>query len=388
LSRQQERSAVPPKPAPKPSQVALKAKPPAGDGLDNKERWHWRERDLKDWVNDWLKHAFVRHNDGLLFDDSDARVRVTTIRGDYDNGGEVFLSWRKGRCFATYEFGIRLEYQGVLLLGEGGRAIGQGKGVVRMFEIAHGQDKCPEDWPMVFEGAWEKPPPGQPAEAVREPMEYELQLKQLVEERATAVIRGKIEVLRSALAKVAEADGKVPDAVDSAAEHMRERDVQAADGQEPVPSSASEAAAEFVEGLRKKARSQRLLEALEKPDLEDISLFMCDVRAADMPELVAALGKNEVLRTLDLRDNAALDDGALQPLLIGLANGLAPTLTTLRLGGTKASTITKNMAKGLGIMRKQLEISFDASLLREDKPGSSSAALSSAPVTVAGSSSR
>lgn len=107
----------------------------------------------------------------------------------------------------------------------------------------------------------------------------------------------------------------------------------------------------------------------------------------------------QVVRSLDLRDNKALDDIALQPLLIGLANGLAPTLTMLRLGGTQASTVTspsqpwpvlawpfsrllrtrrrhpgrvpaffiarqvtKNMVKGLGMMRRQLTVSFESCL--------------------------
>lgn len=30
------------------------------DGLDNKDRWHWKERDLRAWVNDWLMAAFVQ----------------------------------------------------------------------------------------------------------------------------------------------------------------------------------------------------------------------------------------------------------------------------------------------------------------------------------------
>ena len=32
----------------------------AEDGLDNKERWHWKERDLRGWVNEWLMAGFVQ----------------------------------------------------------------------------------------------------------------------------------------------------------------------------------------------------------------------------------------------------------------------------------------------------------------------------------------
>ena len=38
-----------------------------GDGLENKERWHWKERDLRDWINDWLTAAMVNREKGLLF---------------------------------------------------------------------------------------------------------------------------------------------------------------------------------------------------------------------------------------------------------------------------------------------------------------------------------
>ena len=48
------------------------------DGLDNKERWHWKERDLKDWVDQWLMRAFVQFDDGKLFDNGDFRARCTT----------------------------------------------------------------------------------------------------------------------------------------------------------------------------------------------------------------------------------------------------------------------------------------------------------------------
>ena len=105
-----------------------------GDGLDNKERWHWKERDLREWVNQWLMRAFVQFDGGVLFEDADATARCTTIRGDYEEGaGEAFLNWRKGQCFATYNFGIRLEFQGTLRVA--GRTVGQSKGVLRMNEI-------------------------------------------------------------------------------------------------------------------------------------------------------------------------------------------------------------------------------------------------------------
>lgn len=60
----------------------------SSDGLDNKERWHWKERDLRGWVNEWLMRACVQHEQGKLFEDPDMTGRCTIIRGDY-NDGEV-----------------------------------------------------------------------------------------------------------------------------------------------------------------------------------------------------------------------------------------------------------------------------------------------------------
>ena len=131
-----------------------------GDGLDNKERWHWKERDLQDWVNDWLTAAFVEFDGGQLFDNGDFRARCTTIRGDYDDGGEVFLNWRKGKCFATYNFGIRLEFAGSIFVG--GRSIGQSKGVLRIYDIKYDDDESADlSRPATIQGAWEVPAMGQ-----------------------------------------------------------------------------------------------------------------------------------------------------------------------------------------------------------------------------------
>jgi len=126
-----------------------------------------------------------------------------------------------------------------------------------------------------------------------------------------------------------------------------------------VSSEAATAAAAYVEDLRRKTRPQRLVDAIEQTGLEEVSLYMCDVRPADLLELLETLKTNEVVHTIDLRRNKALDDAALQPLLVGLANGLAPSLTTLKLGGTSASTVSRNMVKGLTILRKTLAVSFE-----------------------------
>ena len=108
--------------------------PATGDGLDNKERWHWKERDLRGWVGEFLDAAFVCFNQGLLLHNASFRARCTTIRADYEDDGECFLNWRKGECFATYSFGVRLEFLGSVFVG--GRSIGQSKGVIWVRDIA------------------------------------------------------------------------------------------------------------------------------------------------------------------------------------------------------------------------------------------------------------
>jgi hypothetical protein len=50
------------------------------DGLDNKDRWHWKERDLRTWINEWLMRAFVQFDGGKLFADPDCLGRVSTVR--------------------------------------------------------------------------------------------------------------------------------------------------------------------------------------------------------------------------------------------------------------------------------------------------------------------
>jgi len=88
---------------------------PAADGLDNKERWHWKERDLREWVNAWLMRAFVQFDGGEVFGDeealsvlADARVDVSeaeiiTEIGHGSFGRVCSAVWR-GRVVALKEF--------------------------------------------------------------------------------------------------------------------------------------------------------------------------------------------------------------------------------------------------------------------------------------------
>ena len=135
----------------------------------------------------------------------------------------------------------------------------------------------------------------------------------------------------------------------------RWRQVATAAAVEAKPESAEE----YVENLRRKHRSERHQAALEDTNLTDMRFNLLDLRPADMPEVVEALQKNSVVTCLDLSTNDKLDDNALQPLLLALANRSAPTLRRLKLQGTSASIISKNMAKGLKLMRKDLEVEFD-----------------------------
>jgi hypothetical protein len=358
------------------------------DGLDNKERWHWKERDLKDWVDQWLMRAFVQFDDGKLFDNGDFRARCTTIRGDYDNGGEVFLNWRKGKCFATYNFAIRLEFAGSIFVG--GRSIGQSKGVLRVYDIKYDDDDAADaSRSAVIQGAWEvpargqaPPPPGEVSnvQGLRDPVPYEVTFKDAVAKDGLAAVRDKLAVLRKALVELADADkdhkGKLPDATLAAQRHMEswgEAAAAAAGAGEPPasttssgstlsPEAAAEAgrkAAEYIEQLRVDHRSTRFTEALGDPTMTHMNLMLCDIRPGrDISDLVDALKKNGEVETLDLRDNRALDDQALQPLLLAFANGVGPKLKTVLLKGTSHSVISENMAKGLAMMRKNMNIDF------------------------------
>mmetsp|Transcript_26958 Transcript_26958/g.31794 ORF Transcript_26958/g.31794 Transcript_26958/m.31794 type:complete len:91 (+) Transcript_26958:1152-1424(+) len=88
-----------------------------------------------------------------------------------------------------------------------------------------------------------------------------------------------------------------------------------------------------------------------------MNINLCDLRGGkDIDDLIKAIQSNPNLTSIDLRDNFSLDDAALQPLLIALASGSAPKLTSLRLGGTGIGVMSKNMCQGLSLMRKDLVI--------------------------------
>lgn len=350
--------------------------PAVGDGLDNKERWHWRERDLRDFVTGWLEHAFVQHGEGLLFDDAAAgvRCRVTTIRGDFGDDGAALLHWRKGKCFATYGFSVRFEYLASHTVGE--RSLGQARGVVWLHDICSDvADPAAEDAarPLRVEGAWEKANPNQPPTAdggpppQREPAPYEEHIKAAVQRAAPEPVSRRVQQLRRSLAALA-ADGgnDLPPGQDAAAAVLREdeaREVEVAAGASGggVTPSASAAAAEYVEDLRRQHRSERHKAALVDSTMVQVNLAFCDLRGVDLAELVdAAFKPNTVATTLDLSNNPQLDDAALQPLLIALATGAMPALTTLRLRATGAATVTKTMVQGLKMMRKTLTVELDA----------------------------
>jgi hypothetical protein len=354
----------------------------AGDGLDNKERWHWKERDLQDWVNGWLTAAFVEFDGGRLFDNGDFRARCTTIRGDYDDGGEAFLNWRKGKCFATYNFGIRLEFAGSIFVG--GRSIGQSKGVLRIYDIQYDDDESADSSrPATIQGAWEVPAvgqaPPQPGEdpktkGIRDPVAYEVTFKDAVAKSGLDVVREKIAALRRNLVDLADADkdrkGELLDPKVLAERSMQQwldektpaTTVKSSDGTSLSPEAIADAeqkAAEYVENLRINHRSGRFTEALNNPSATEMNLNVCDIRPGrDVADLLEALRTTPDLELLDLRDNSALNDDAVQQILLCLASGAVPKLKKVLLSGTKHSAISRNVATGLCLMRKGLVVDF------------------------------
>jgi hypothetical protein len=353
------------------------------DGLDNKDRWHWKERDLREWVNQWLMRAFVQFDKGILFEDEDMTARVTTIRGDYEaQEGEAFLNWRKGKCFATYHFGIRLEFQGTLRVD--GRIIGQSKGVLRINDIKY-DDSDEEDntrSPSLLQGAWEVSTPGQQHEAgnkglpERKPETYEEIIKEVMgTDRGLGPVREKLAILRRCLTELTTSEevskGSLPDATLTAQRAMecekerKEAEVRKSKGEmegvtEEMMQAAEETAKAYVTELRISNRSDRFVKVLEDVTLTEMNINLCDLRPGkDIDDLVTTLKQNKVVTLLDMRDNFSLNDIALQPLLIALASGAAPLLKRIRLGGTGVGVMSRNMATGLTMMRKGLVVEFD-----------------------------
>lgn len=264
------------------------------DGLENKDRWHWKERDLREWINQWLMSAFVQFDNGSLFEDVDMSARVVTIRGDYEEGeGEAFLNWRKGKCFATYHFGMRLEFQGTVRVN--GRIIGQSKGVLRMNDIKY--DDTDEDnmtrKTSLLQGAWEVPVPGQQHEAgnkgqpMRKPQPYEEAVKELFQtDRGLGPIRTKLAILRKCLQEIADseevANGSLPDATINARKAMRvlkgdenKDKVEESGLSKEAIQAAEDSAKVYVENLRVSGRSDRFVKALEDPSLTTVTYYSC-----------------------------------------------------------------------------------------------------------------
>eukprot|EP00618_Florenciella_parvula_P018293 CAMPEP_0119507340 /NCGR_PEP_ID=MMETSP1344-20130328/27266_1 /TAXON_ID=236787 /ORGANISM="Florenciella parvula, Strain CCMP2471" /LENGTH=415 /DNA_ID=CAMNT_0007543965 /DNA_START=59 /DNA_END=1306 /DNA_ORIENTATION=- len=363
-------ASLPPPPPPPSAAAAANASAVAkttgsGDGIDPKERWHWKERDLRDFINDWLTACMVTHNGGLLFENERFQARTTIIRGDFGDEGAAFLNWRKGKCFATYTFGVRFEYQGAVKMD--GRVIGQSKGVVWLRDVGNfDDDEADANRPLDITGTWQHPPQGQqPGQTpLREPEPYEVQLKEAMIEFSPEPVRARICQLRKALDVLAEqGDKSLPKAEDVVAAMLEESGeagaIAAATEEARIQADAAVKAEEYVEGLRRKHRHDRHVAALEDPTLATVSLSYCDLRPADIGELVDALKKNPVATTVDLNANNHVDDAALQPLLLALANGAMPELKVLNLQGTGASVVSRNMCRGLKMMRKAIEVRFD-----------------------------
>jgi hypothetical protein len=260
--------------------------------------------------------------------------------------------------------------------------------VLRIYDIKYDDDDATDaSRPAVIQGAWEMPAmgqapsqPGEEPKSVREPVEYEVAFKDAVATAGLAAVREKLTVLRKALVELADADkdhkGKLPDATIAADRTMRswrETAAAAATAGESgslttssgtvlsaeAAAKAALTAAEYVAQLRINHRSNRFVEALADTTMVEIGLMMCDINPGrDIEDLVEALRKNGDVELLDLRDNRKLNDDALQPLLLALAGGAAPKLKSVLLKGTSHSVISRNMAKGLALMRKDLAIDF------------------------------
>ena len=90
-----------------------------------------------------------------------------------------------------------------------------------------------------------------------------------------------------------------------------------------------------------------------------MNLNVCDIRPGrDVADLIEAMRTTPDLELLDLRDNSALNDDAVQQILLCLGSGAVPKLKKVLLSGTKHSAISRNVATGLCLMRKGLVVDF------------------------------
>ena len=120
------------------------------------------------------------------------------------------------------------------------------------------------------------------------------------------------------------------------AETMKSFEQQRSSSHSALAGHSARLASEAAAVASRASHGERRLNALRK-QVEGIERHMRLV----VIEAETNRKKNEAATSLDLNANSHVDDAALQPLLLSLANGAMPALKLLNLQGTGASVVSR-----------------------------------------------
>jgi hypothetical protein len=320
-----------------------------------KDKWHWDEKDLSSLVEAKLSQMF---EDQVFVQKKDAasnNVVLKTIEATHD--GEAFLSRRRGKVFCTYNLKITVYWRGKLLVGNS--EIGYGAGRFVLPEVSY-ENENPAEW--AFESDFDRTGGFgaclNPQMKTRELTEYEQHLQDIAEAEIAPQVRSKVNelvgCLKDALVK-AEKGEKV--LVDAQSEPSAEKIKLDADAQAR--------AEQYGRDLHLKMVGKKYFDFLkgENEDPADVSLSCCSIDDKDLEPVIQILkmpDRGHPIKHLDLSFNS-LEDGGLQQLCAALGGGACPNLLTLKLNhNVKLSDkVSKQMLKGLSLLRKKVEVTID-----------------------------
>uniref|UniRef100_A0A7S3K4E0 Activator of Hsp90 ATPase AHSA1-like N-terminal domain-containing protein n=1 Tax=Aureoumbra lagunensis TaxID=44058 RepID=A0A7S3K4E0_9STRA len=331
-------------------------------GKENRERFHWEERDLTAWIRQWLE---MNINDATLIDNEAHKIRC---RESYRDDGECVLQSRKNEMFVVYGLDLIVKWYAQRRLGD--RVLGEARGRIQITNFCSTLDE--EEY--IVQGEWQYKRPlsqGTPglegldagSKIDADASDIEIDLRNAVSQLFLGPLKQRLQELRTQLNRIPiekANTGSIPDP-------------QPLPKIDHLPMKRAEASTrEFVQSLKAQMRSPNFEARLEeirtgtRSDGDFRSMCLTD---ADIPIIVAALppkkkNKNEHsnngtkskdLTSLDLSYNEITDAG-LQPLLCALATGAAPSLRTLRFDQTKLSDVAKKQFIGLTSIRKNITL--------------------------------
>ena len=307
------------------------------------------------WVRKWL---MMNINEAALIDGQRLLVRCKEV---YVDSGECLLVQRKGVYFATYDMDLVVKWYAQQKLGD--RVLGEARGRVRIGNFSSVRAEGDENEEAYeVEGHWQfKRPLGQglAGEALEKSLkttqddacsDCERLLLASVKDKALNPLKKRLGKLKDDLAFLAEKRNN--------AEPL------------PEPSALNEVEYGHLAATKAELETQQLLQNMKakmRPETYEARLEAMKQGKADFrcmcltdPDVITIVdGLTEKTTTLDLSYND-LTDAGLQPLLFALATSKAPNLTSLNLDNTQISDIGRRQFDALKILRKHLQISFDA----------------------------